>query len=384
MDLMKTVLFISMIFVGNGFLLQGSIPNPTSSVLMTDKHYYTLMDIITDESHARRQLQQLVVQLENEVANVKAETAFFKSEIANLITKDAMFLKMQNKTDILQNEYNFLKTDFAKLEQNHQQLQHEHTQQKLRLAVYEQEITNLKQLKVFGDLKNISYIQNSTQMLDQEIKSTNSKVDQLISFQTVRNQDFMALYRKTVLSDTKQSLLELQMNNTYALLLAKQNVTEVLENKLQKEISHRNQTDMRISLLMKHEEKVAVTSCARSPHTYNAGETIKFENVKTAVGINKLQDFKTSGTFIAEKPGLYMIAAFVMSYSHGAQFIMYKNTEAISKVFIRHDLREADKHTGTGVIAVELNINDVIRIVAGCANMNVYQTYSCLTVIKII
>lgn len=252
---MKTVLFISMIFVGNGFLLRGSTPNPTSSVLMTDKHYYKLMDIITDESHARRQLQQLVVQLKNEVANLKAETAFFKSEVANLITNDAMFLKMQNKTDILQNEYNFLKTDFAKLEQNYQHLQHEHTKQKLKLTVHEQEITNLKQLKVFGELTNISYIQNSTQMLDQEIKSTNSKVDQLISYQTARNQDFMALYRKTVISDTKQSLLELQMNNTYALLLAKQNATEVLENKLQKEISHRNQTDMRISLLMKLKEK---------------------------------------------------------------------------------------------------------------------------------
>lgn len=114
------------------------------------------------------------------------------------------------------------------------------------------------------------------------------------------------------------------------------------------------------------------------------GATIQFENVKTAVGINKLQDFRTSGRFVAEKPGLYMIAAFVMSDSYGAQFIIYKNNQIISFVFIKPDLREADKHTGTGVIAVELNINDVIRIVANYNNMNVYSIFSCLTVIKVV
>ncbi|XP_052078284.1 uncharacterized protein LOC127716199 [Mytilus californianus] len=134
-------------------------------------------------------------------------------------------------------------------------------------------------------------------------------------------------------------------------------------------------------------EKVAVTSCAPSTITYGSGEIIKFSEVKLSNGIGNVDNFKSSGTFTCEKPGLYLVGVYIMSYSNYAQFQIRKNGRLLSYVHVNPVLQSTGDnnkyHTGTGIMAVQLNTNDKLNIKAGTSKMPVYGGYSCLTIIKV-
>lgn len=130
---------------------------------------------------------------------------------------------------------------------------------------------------------------------------------------------------------------------------------------------------------------VAVTSCAHSTITYNSGDIIKFSDVKLSNGIGNVNNFKSSGKFACEKPGLYLIGVYILSYTKSSEFRIMKNGIMVSRVYVRPPLNSANDnyHTGTGVIAVQLNVNDTLNIGAS-STMEVYGGgYSCLTIIKV-
>lgn len=129
---------------------------------------------------------------------------------------------------------------------------------------------------------------------------------------------------------------------------------------------------------------VALTSCSNG-RTYAAFEIIKFSNVKLSSGIGNVANFKSSGTFICEKQGLYLVGAYIMSYSTLAQFQIIKNGILVSRVQVSPTFTSTGNdnyHTGTGIIAVHMNSNDTINIKSGYT-MTLYGGYSCLTVIKV-
>lgn len=132
---------------------------------------------------------------------------------------------------------------------------------------------------------------------------------------------------------------------------------------------------------------VAVTSCAPHSIKYNSGEIIKFSDVKLSNGIGNIDKFRSSGKFTCEKQGLYLVGAYINSYSFGAQFKIVRNGNMISQVHFRPDSipkGTSSLHTGTGVIAVQLNVKDTLNVKAGYTNMYVIGSgYSCLTVIKV-
>lgn len=130
---------------------------------------------------------------------------------------------------------------------------------------------------------------------------------------------------------------------------------------------------------------VAITSCAVGTFNYNSGDVMKFSDVKLSNGIGNVANFKSSGTFTCEKQGLYLVAAYIMSYSTHAQFQIIKNGNLVSRVHVSPALtsnRSDSYHTGTGIIAVHLNSNDTINIKSG-HTIILYGGYSCLTVIKV-
>lgn len=140
-----------------------------------------------------------------------------------------------------------------------------------------------------------------------------------------------------------------------------------------------------IAILLISLISVALTSCSNGG-TYAGIEIIKFSNVKLSSGIGNVANFKSSGTFTCEKQGLYLVGAYIMSYSTLAGFQIIKNGILVSRVQVSPTFTSTGNdnyHTGTGIIAVHLNSNDTINIKSS-HTMKVYPGgYSCLTVIKV-
>ncbi|CAC5422872.1 unnamed protein product [Mytilus coruscus] len=196
--------------------------------------------------------------------------------------------------------------------------------------------------------------------------------------------------------------LEVKMEKDYEFLMKKQNIsaTEIhdsltsMGNKLDREIEHlkgkQHFTESKLSVVEsevhKITENVAITSCARNTHTYDGNEIIKFSAVKLSNGIENVKKFISSGTFTCEKQGIYLVGLYILSYTQRASFAIMKNGIIVSSVYVRPALRstEDNHHTGTGIIAVQLNENDTLNIKSGYYKTQVYgRKFSCLTVIKV-
>ncbi|CAG2239307.1 unnamed protein product [Mytilus edulis] len=206
--------------VCKGFLIDSSTPNTPNSGLMTDKHYYMLMDMITDESRARRQLQQFVVQLQHELTDSKAEISVLKAKVATYTSESKKLDQLYNQTEGIRIETENLKTNFSALHRNYNTLQTENQNSRL-------EIQNLKHLKVVCDcVSNISAttFQNNTDNLSRSIGIINS-VNQLISDGNARKEDFLALYNKTLTSDRKVTELEVKIGRNLTILMTNQNIS---------------------------------------------------------------------------------------------------------------------------------------------------------------
>lgn len=99
-----------------------------------------------------------------------------------------------------------------------------------------------------------------------------------------------------------------------------------------------------------------------------------------SLGINNISTFKSTGTFVCEKEGLYMIAATVSSKDSYANFCIRRYGTAISCAEIGKHSGDA-WHSGTSVIALHLQVNAQIYVDTG---MTVeYGQWTHFTIIKI-
>ena len=110
-------------------------------------------------------------------------------------------------------------------------------------------------------------------------------------------------------------------------------------------------------------------------------KAIEFTDVKTAYVIANLSKVNTEGQFTCEKPGFYLISAFVMSELSNAHMFVYKNTKEI-----------AHGHFGSGTyntcsltVFEQLSFGDTISV---NINGQKYVTWfgnkqTCLSVLKI-
>lgn len=129
---------------------------------------------------------------------------------------------------------------------------------------------------------------------------------------------------------------------------------------------------------------ISVAITAHYPRYENviSGSVMKFDDVQFIVGINNLSDFKSTGKFVCGKSGLYMISVSIMSYTSGAQFVIVLNGKGISSTYI--SFHDGNKwHTGTDVIAEQLQIGDNVWV-QSTSNMFINNgLYSSFTIIKV-
>jgi hypothetical protein len=100
-------------------------------------------------------------------------------------------------------------------------------------------------------------------------------------------------------------------------------------------------------------------------------------------GISDIHGFRTSGQFVCEVPGVYLFSVHILSESDDAAYQMLKNNMVLSNVNVIY-IDDTDSHynTGTGVMAVQLNVGDTLYVKA-YHSMYIYGSHSCMTIIKI-
>ena len=128
---------------------------------------------------------------------------------------------------------------------------------------------------------------------------------------------------------------------------------------------------------------MALSSCSNG-ETISAGTIAKFPATKTVYGISDINGFRTSGKFVCEVPGVYLFSVHIMSESNRAEYQMLKNNMILSYVYVIYTSQTSGSHqnTGTGVMAVQLNVGDTLSVKGG-SNIHIYGSWSCMTIIKI-
>ena len=128
---------------------------------------------------------------------------------------------------------------------------------------------------------------------------------------------------------------------------------------------------------------MALSSCSDGEAISN-GIIATFPATITVYGISDILEFRNSGQFVCEVPGVYLFSVHILSESSYAFYQMLKNNIHLSYVHViytRHTIH-LDRHTGTGVMAVQLNVGDTLYVKA-LSNMYIFGSYSCMTIIKI-
>ena len=130
---------------------------------------------------------------------------------------------------------------------------------------------------------------------------------------------------------------------------------------------------------------VEISACAFNV-SLNQGDVILFPHIISSSGIHNTSMFINTGTFTCERPGLYFISCFVMSYSQFASFSILKNNKEVSHVYVNGGtaaFQRSDYSTGTSVQVISLDVGDTI-VVETAYPMYVYgHPYSCLTIFKL-
>lgn len=121
-------------------------------------------------------------------------------------------------------------------------------------------------------------------------------------------------------------------------------------------------------------------TCVSNQKTYNTHELIKFDDVRTSIGIKNLSTFKTSGKFSCEADGLYHISVHVVSSNTGSYYSIYKSNNRLITIYDDHN---RSGESSAGVVVVEMNVGDTISVTTD-TSMYIYSSHwSCITIAMI-
>lgn len=125
---------------------------------------------------------------------------------------------------------------------------------------------------------------------------------------------------------------------------------------------------------------------AQLPTTsYSGGTILKFDKVNFSIGVNNLTEYKSTGKFLCERKGLYMISSSIMADTSGDYYFIYLNGNVISKTYIVYNSNSPStmRYTGTVVLAQQLLPNDSVWVYMFGSGAVYGDQLSTFTILKI-
>ncbi|VDI22603.1 Hypothetical predicted protein [Mytilus galloprovincialis] len=368
----KFLIVFHLVVTGNCFLLDGT-PN-NGGQTQTNNQFLTLSEFLQEKktlqleteslrhdldktiSLLTKQLKQKFDLLDHKVEenSKKNDTYLDYVPMDMYLALEQKFNQLQNANSVLTGENNMMKNELRLL-------------QNVSLK-HDRKIRDLQQLGNIKPLQEIGTLQNAVQ--------TNTATIQSLSMnERARSQDFLALYNLTTefKKDVINQLSSIQINH---------NVTiDEIRSKID---TSEKESNSSIALLKKRiEEKVALTSHPTSGGTVKAGNIIKFNDVKFSVGINNLSTYKSSGKFVCESSGLYLMSVSIASYKNGnPQYGIILNGNFISLTEGGYQ-SGANWRTATSVVSRYLYVNDTIWVYARTDIYIAASIWSQFTILKI-
>ncbi|CAG2205569.1 unnamed protein product [Mytilus edulis] len=110
-------------------------------------------------------------------------------------------------------------------------------------------------------------------------------------------------------------------------------------------------------------------------------KVIKFNKIKTSIGVSNLPAIHSTGTFTVEIDGVYIIAVTVNSDTNDSAFEIYKNNTPLSRVYIQGKVGHNDQ-SGTSVVSTDLQNGDTVSV-GSRETLHVEMGWSTLSIIKI-
>ncbi|CAC5402473.1 unnamed protein product [Mytilus coruscus] len=369
---------------------------PKHGQLMTDDHYDILLSLFLDERKHRMQLQQYVLNLEAKVDNLSQQY----NNCLRVSTQQPV-IRADNVTQQMETKYDNLVLKFESMELK---LKQELATSKNKTSMLEEEVVDLKTANQLHTLGNVQ----------QEIQTLKAGVRSLVGSNQARSKDIQSMYSD--LNENKQRINVLESNsksleNNQIMMMdnittmdnySRQQVMVFESNINSLEINQRvilanmkaidnNQTKLKAQIhkakeqSQEKEEYVGFTAFGASSGTRSSGYQLKFQFIKSSIGISNLSSMKNNGTFICEKKGLYLIVVTVMVCSKGdSAFRIYKNNQQYMYYFIgRSDHSKEDCHSGTGTAVVELHVNDALNVRNVNDDVRLFESYSSFSAVKL-
>lgn len=127
-----------------------------------------------------------------------------------------------------------------------------------------------------------------------------------------------------------------------------------------------------------------MTACIRSSSTLSGRSVVKFDDIRTNIGISNVSSFRNSGKFTSESEGLYLVFSWIVSDVNDAQFAIYCNGNSLARVYVTFNGDTGNANVGTtrAVVAVELKAGDIVWVQTKIG-IFVGNQGSCLTIAKL-
>lgn len=207
---MKLALFLLLFKLGYaaGFLLDVSSPSPLGQTSITDKHFVTVIEFLSEEKQLRRQLEQMVGQLQLEVIALKQQIA---SNYGNASVSVSEVASLKNEIHELANSNVEVRLSFSKLTSEHATLKLAFETQTRKIQSFQNlteelnnEVSRLKSLQSMNQAVAIHNVQ-------QNVSSLSSRTARLESLETARQQDIIAINKQVTAS--KNDIINVQTTN---------------------------------------------------------------------------------------------------------------------------------------------------------------------------
>ncbi|CAC5380019.1 unnamed protein product [Mytilus coruscus] len=294
-----------------------------------------------------------------------------KNETLELASLEKKYKELGFNHTLLQQENKLLRDKYSYLESEIKRLQN-------TTAETSKNISELQQLKSINQALDFRAVQNKVHSLEQQSNL-------LTNNQNARNQDFMALYNVTKVSNKHVDELQQSFTNHLQRFDTSRNETLVHIFKIQSQ-QNASSFEMRNAFTKiktlegqaaDNSKKVALTACVTSEQKFSDG-VVRFSTVKFQVGINNIDTFKSSGKFVCEIPGLYYISAHIYTSTKGYGFEVKKNGMVIAT-----SASDSTSTYSTNPIStvVELQLKDTLYMSTSIHLIR--GVYSCLSIMKV-